>query len=163
MNLRKLKQPLLREPKFLVEPRYCLLALGADCHTLVWIVASDSQLFVDINALRDISLPECCIEPSKKRDESLLFDVPDLIDTQGHTHSRFQVWTHGGMDGIMMYRIVECLKNGTPLDQNVYEGCAWSALIELTSNSVQNDGEPQQFPDFTRGNWATTKTFDIIS
>ena len=70
---------------------------------------------------------------------------------------------HGGMDGIMMYRIVECLNNGTPLDQNVYEGCAWSALIELTSNSVKNDGEPQQFPDFTRGNWVTTKTFDIIS
>ena len=38
---------------------------------------------------------------------------------------------HGGMDGIMMYRIVECLQNGTPLDQNLYEGCAWSALIEL--------------------------------
>ena len=70
---------------------------------------------------------------------------------------------HGGMDGIMMYRIVECLKNGTPLDQNIYEGCAWSALIELTSNSVKDDGQPQQFPDFTRGNWVTTKTFDIIS
>jgi predicted dehydrogenase len=70
---------------------------------------------------------------------------------------------HGGMDGIMMYRIVECLKNGTPLDQNIYEGCAWSSLIELTSNSVKDDGQPQQFPDFTRGNWVTTKTFDIIS
>ena len=69
---------------------------------------------------------------------------------------------HGGMDGIMMYRIVECLQNGTPLDQNLYEGCAWSALIELTSNSVNNNGEPQEFPDFTRGNWTTTKTFDII-
>lgn len=70
---------------------------------------------------------------------------------------------HGGMDGIMMYRIVECLKNGLPLDQNVYEGCAWSSLIELTSNSVNNDGEPQSFPDFTRGDWVNTKTFDIIS
>ena len=70
---------------------------------------------------------------------------------------------HGGMDGIMMYRIVECLQNGTPLDQNLYEGCAWSALIELTSNSVNNNGEPQEFPDFTRGNWVNTKPFDIIS
>ena len=41
--------------------------------------------------------------------------------------------------------------------------CAWSSLIELTSNSVKNDGEPQKFPDFTRGNWTTTKPFDIIS
>ena len=70
---------------------------------------------------------------------------------------------HGGMDGIMMYRIVECLQNGTPLDQNLYEGCAWSALIELTSKSVNNNGEPQEFPDFTRGNWVNTKPFDIIS
>ncbi|MDC0034321.1 Gfo/Idh/MocA family oxidoreductase [Flavobacteriaceae bacterium] len=70
---------------------------------------------------------------------------------------------HGGMDGIMIYRIVECLQNGTPLDQNLYEGCAWSALIELTSNSVNNNGEPQEFPDFTRGNWVNTKPFDIIS
>ncbi|MGB0776194.1 MAG: Gfo/Idh/MocA family protein, partial [Akkermansiaceae bacterium] len=27
---------------------------------------------------------------------------------------------HGGMDGMMMYRIVECLHKGLPIDQNVY-------------------------------------------
>ena len=70
---------------------------------------------------------------------------------------------HGGMDGIMMYRIVECLQKGLPLDQNVYEGCAWSSLIELTASSVNNNGEPQIFPDFTRGNWTNTNTFDIVS
>ena len=69
---------------------------------------------------------------------------------------------HGGMDGMMVYRIIECLRKGEPLDQNVYEGCAWSSLIELTSNSVNNDGQPQDFPDFTRGNWVNTNTFDII-
>ena len=70
---------------------------------------------------------------------------------------------HGGMDGMMVYRIIECLRKGEPLDQNVYEGCAWSSLIELTSNSVNNDGQPQDFPDFTRGNWVNTNTFDIIT
>ena len=69
---------------------------------------------------------------------------------------------HGGMDGMMVYRIIECLRKGEPLDQNVYEGCAWSSLIELTSNSVNNNGQPQDFPDFTRGNWVNTNTFDII-
>ena len=34
---------------------------------------------------------------------------------------------HGGMDFIMRYRIIECLRKGEPLDQNVYEGCFWSA------------------------------------
>ena len=69
---------------------------------------------------------------------------------------------HEGMDGIMVYRIIECLRNGDPLDQNVYEGCAWSSLIELTSNSVNNNGQTQEFPDFTRGNWVDTNIFDII-
>ena len=70
---------------------------------------------------------------------------------------------HGGMDGIMVYRIVECLQNGLPLDQNVYEGCLWSAVAPLSEQSVANGGAPQEFPDFTRGNWKTTKPLDIIT
>jgi len=69
---------------------------------------------------------------------------------------------HGGMDGLMMYRIVECLRNGEALDQNVYEGCHWSAVAPLSEASVASDGAPQQFPDFTRGNWKTTKPLGII-
>jgi predicted dehydrogenase len=69
---------------------------------------------------------------------------------------------HGGMDGMMMYRIVECLQQGLPLDQNVYEGCFWSAVSPLSERSVASDGSPQPFPDFTRGNWKTTKPLTII-
>jgi len=70
---------------------------------------------------------------------------------------------HGGMDGLMVYRIVECLRNGLPLDQNLYEGCLWSAVSPLSEASVANGGAPQQFPDFTRGGWETTAPLDIIS
>ena len=69
---------------------------------------------------------------------------------------------HGGMDGIMMYRIVECLHKGLPLDQNVYEGCFWSAVTPLSGKSVQEDGMPQIFPDFTRGEWKKTKPLEIV-
>ena len=69
---------------------------------------------------------------------------------------------HGGMDGIMRYRIVECLRNGFPLDQNVYEGCYWSAVTPLSGKSISEEGMPQQFPDFTRGNWIKTKPLKII-
>lgn len=69
---------------------------------------------------------------------------------------------HGGMDGIMMYRIVECLQKGLPLDQNVYEGCLWSAVTPLSESSVAQGGSPQTFPDFTRGNWRNTKPLDIV-
>jgi predicted dehydrogenase len=69
---------------------------------------------------------------------------------------------HGGMDGIMMYRIVECLQKGIPLDQNVYEGCFWSAVSPLSERSVAQGGMPQDFPDFTRGNWKKTNPLAII-
>lgn len=69
---------------------------------------------------------------------------------------------HGGMDGMMMYRIVECLQKGLPLDQNVYEGCWWSAVAPLSERSVASGGAPQNFPDFTRGNWKNTLPLDIV-
>ncbi|RPJ69980.1 MAG: gfo/Idh/MocA family oxidoreductase [Acidobacteria bacterium] len=70
---------------------------------------------------------------------------------------------HGGMDFLMLYRIVECLRNGLPLDQNVYEGCFWSSVGPLSEKSVAADGAPQEFPDFTRGNWKTTKPLGIVA
>ncbi|UJH68111.1 Gfo/Idh/MocA family protein [Allomuricauda sp. SCSIO 65647] len=69
---------------------------------------------------------------------------------------------HGGMDGIMVYRIVECLQKGLPLDQNVYEGCFWSAVAPLSERSVASGGAPQPFPDFTRGEWKNTKPLELI-
>ena len=70
---------------------------------------------------------------------------------------------HGGMDFMMRYRIIECLRNGEPLDQNMYEGCFWSAVTPLSARSIEDGGAPQRFPDFTRGNWKTTNPLDIIS
>jgi hypothetical protein len=70
---------------------------------------------------------------------------------------------HGGMDGIMVYRIIECLRKGLPLDQNVYEGCFWSAVGPLSEKSVDEGGMPQKFPDFTRGNWYDTDPLQIIT
>ena len=70
---------------------------------------------------------------------------------------------HGGMDFMMRYRIIECLRNGQPLDQNMYEGCFWSAVTPLSAKSIEDGGTPQRFPDFTRGNWKSTNPLSIIS
>ena len=70
---------------------------------------------------------------------------------------------HGGMDFMMLYRAVECLRTGTPLDQNVYEGCLWSSVAPLSEASVAQGGMPQKFPDFTRDNWTQTKPLSILS
>ena len=70
---------------------------------------------------------------------------------------------HGGMDFLMLYRIIECLRGGLPLDQNVYEGCFWSSVAPLSEKSVKENGAPQDFPDFTRGNWKTTKPLGVVA
>ena len=60
---------------------------------------------------------------------------------------------HGGMDYIMDYRLVYCLRNGLPLDMDVYDAAEWSAMGELTRISIENGSKPVKVPDFTRGNW----------
>lgn len=70
---------------------------------------------------------------------------------------------HGGMDAIMNFRLIECLQKGQPLDQNLYEGAFWSSVTPLSRKSVAEDGMPQDFPDFTRGKWKTTKPLAIVA
>ena len=60
---------------------------------------------------------------------------------------------HGGMDYIMNFRLMDCIKRGLPPDNDVYDAAAWSAPTPLSEASVAANGAPQKFPDFTRGHW----------
>ena len=64
-----------------------------------------------------------------------------------------EVGGHGGMDFIMDYRLVWCLRNGKPLDMDVYDAAEWSCLGELTAASIANGSKSVKIPDFTRGRW----------
>jgi len=64
-----------------------------------------------------------------------------------------EVGGHGGMDFIMDYRLIYCLVNGLPLDQDVYDAVEWSSIIELSKRSAENQSMPVKVPDFTRGAW----------
>jgi predicted dehydrogenase len=62
---------------------------------------------------------------------------------------------HGGMDYIMAYRLIECMREGLPPDFDVYDAAAWSAPWPLSETSVKSGSKPVSFPDFTRGGWQT--------
>ena len=64
-----------------------------------------------------------------------------------------KVGGHGGMDYIMDYRLVYCLRNGLPLDMDVYDLAEWCCMAELTRLSIENGSAPVEIPDFTRGGW----------
>jgi hypothetical protein len=62
---------------------------------------------------------------------------------------------HGGTDLLEDWHLIDCLRNGLPLDQDVYDAAAWSSIVPLSSWSVQNRSNSIDVPDFTVGAWQT--------
>ncbi len=74
-----------------------------------------------------------------------------LWEKQGEIAKK--VGGHGGMDFIMLYRLLECVREGLPPDTDVYDCASWSAVAPLSVSSVSQGSAPVEFPDFTRGKW----------
>ncbi len=69
---------------------------------------------------------------------------------------------HGGMDFVMMYRLITCLNEGLPLDINVYDSVMWSAVTPLSELSVASNSLPLPFPDFTGGGWKEASELEVM-
>lgn len=64
-----------------------------------------------------------------------------------------QVGGHGGGDLLEDWRLIDCLHNGLPLDQDVYDAAAWSSIGPLSEWSVLHRSNSIDIPDFTAGAW----------
>jgi hypothetical protein len=60
---------------------------------------------------------------------------------------------HGGMDLLLNWRLIDCLRNGLPLDMDVYDAAAYSCIEPLSEWSVANRSNSIDVPDFTCGAW----------
>ena len=69
---------------------------------------------------------------------------------------------HGGMDFVMIYRLVKCLNLGLPLDINIYDSILWSAITPLSELSVAANSQSIIVPDFTGGAWRKEKPLEIM-
>ncbi|KAB5486090.1 Gfo/Idh/MocA family protein [Flagellimonas hadalis] len=67
---------------------------------------------------------------------------------------------HGGMDFFVLNAFVESAKQNIAPPMDAYDAAAWSAITPLSELSIENNGEPQDFPDFTRGNWIKNKPYN---
>jgi hypothetical protein len=85
--------------------------------------------------------------------------TPEIVNRVGEMAKK--VGGHGGMDFIMDWRMIDCLRNGLPLDQDVYDGAAWSSISPLSEWSVANRSQSIDIPDFTGGSWKTNKPHGI--
>lgn len=72
-----------------------------------------------------------------------------------------EIGGHGGMDFLMDWRLIDCLRNGLPVDMDVYDAAAWSVISPLSEWSVANGSQPIAVPDFTNGSWQTNQPVDI--
>jgi len=69
---------------------------------------------------------------------------------------------HGGMDFFVLHAFVESAKQNIAPPLDVYDAAAWSSITPLSELSIENNGEPQNFPDFTRGMWIKRKPYNWI-
>jgi predicted dehydrogenase len=97
----------------------------------------------------------------KDGDMQALWDqyTPEIIKRVGEMARK--VGGHGGMDFIMDWRMIDCLRNGLPLDQDVYDGALWSSVAPLSEWSVANRSQSIDVPDYTGGSWKTNKPHGI--
>jgi Oxidoreductase family, NAD-binding Rossmann fold/TAT (twin-arginine translocation) pathway signal sequence len=65
---------------------------------------------------------------------------------------------HGGMDYVMAYRLVQCMREGLTPDMDVYDAASWSVPGPLSEMSNARGSAPVQFPDFTRGRWRDVRS-----
>ena len=75
----------------------------------------------------------------------------DLWKKEGETARK--LGGHGGMDYLMCYRLIQCIREGLEPDINVYDAAAWSVPGPLSERSVATGSMPVKVPDFTRGLW----------
>jgi len=85
--------------------------------------------------------------------------APAIVKKVGEMAKK--VGGHGGMDFIMDWRTIDCLRNGLPLDQDVYDAALWSAIAPLSEWSVTNRSGSIDIPDFTCGSWKKNEPIDI--
>ncbi|MBC7894286.1 MAG: Gfo/Idh/MocA family oxidoreductase [Cytophagaceae bacterium] len=64
---------------------------------------------------------------------------------------------HGGMDFVMAWRLLHCMREGLAPDMDVYDAAAWSAPGPLSEASAKAGSAPMPFPDFTRGKWSEAR------
>jgi hypothetical protein len=85
--------------------------------------------------------------------------TPEIVKRVGEMAKK--VGGHGGMDFIMDWRLIHCLRNGLPLDQDVYDAASWSSIAPLSEQSVASRSASVDIPDFTRGAWKTNAPVDL--
>ena len=106
-----------------------------------------------------ISIGDKWVSPEELKSLEAKF-APAIVKKVGDLAK--QVGGHGGMDFLEDWRLIDCLRNGLPLDQDCYDAALWSSIAPLSEWSVANRSNSIDVPDFTGGSWKTNQPVDIL-
>ncbi|PUZ24987.1 glycosyl hydrolase [Chitinophaga parva] len=70
---------------------------------------------------------------------------------------------HGGMDFFVDNAFIESIKRNVEFPLDVYDLATWYAIRPLSEKSIQENGQVQAIPDFTKGAWKTRKPIFGVS
>jgi predicted dehydrogenase len=85
--------------------------------------------------------------------------TPEIVKRIGEMAKK--IGGHGGMDFMMDWRLIDSLRNGLPLDENVYDAALWSSIAPLSIQSVASRSNSVDIPDFTNGAWKTNAPVEL--
>ncbi|WP_315975868.1 Gfo/Idh/MocA family protein [Parapedobacter soli] len=85
--------------------------------------------------------------------------TPPIVKRIGELAKK--VGGHGGKDFLMDWRLIDCLRNGLPMDMDVYDAAAWSVIGPLSEWSAANRSASIDIPDFTNGAWENNAPIDL--
>jgi hypothetical protein len=96
MDLSQIERKIVKEPAYRSKPRYCLLVLGPQAKTRIWLVQDGDTLYVDRNGNGDLTEPgeKVAAEKGKNRgpeDHNFTFDAGELREG-GKRHLNLSVW-----------------------------------------------------------------------
>ena len=146
----RMKTLVAMDTKAVNGPARVKMQTGKECDDFMNYAAKYPIQQISVGS-HDVLGPEAVRELQEKHPSPIL--TPELVDLAK------TVGGHGGMDFIMDYRLIYCLRNGLPLDMDVYDLAEWCCLGELGSISIENGNAPVEVPDFTRGAWNKLKGF----
>lgn len=105
-----------------------------------------------------IATGEEWVSPEKMKELEEKY-TPEIVAKIGEMAKK--VGGHGGMDFMMDWRLIDCLRNGLPLDQDVYDAALWSSIGPLSEKSVANRSNSVDVPDFTNGSWKANAPVEL--
>ncbi len=96
VDLAKIERHILKEPAYRSKPKYCLLVLGPEAKTRVWLVQDGETLYVDRNGNGDLTEPNEKVTADKSEEAKgfdYLFKAGDLPDGERlHKELTLQVY-----------------------------------------------------------------------